>query len=221
MPKRKGTAVPTANGAKIPRWRVTVDYVETCNCEFGCPCNFGGFPSDGRCEALVGYHIHEGRFGSTRLDGLDVIYAAAWPRAIHQGGGTLRLYVSERATPPQRDAMVRIFSGHAEGNGPFALFAGTFTDVQEPVFTTIELEVKGRESWFRVPGVLEATLAPHTNPVSGELQDVRLSLPKGFIFKTALAARSLVMRILGTGALSFDHSGRNAFFARRLEFQGP
>jgi len=29
-----------------------------------------------------------------------------------------------------------------------------------------------------------------------------------------------VMRLFGAGTLSFDHSGKNAFFAR-LEFQGP
>jgi hypothetical protein len=63
-------------------------------------------------------------------------------------------------------------------------------------------------------------LAPFTNPVSGEVQDIRVNMPKGFIFKTALAARTLVMKLLGTGRLSFDHSGQNAFFAR-LEFAGP
>src|SRR5262245_33848650 len=104
---------------KIPRWELDVDYVETCNCAFGCPCNFSGYPSDGFCEALVGYHVRKGRFGRTRLDGLDVVYCAAWPNAIHQGGGTLQLYVSESASPEQRDALVQIFSGKAKGNGPF------------------------------------------------------------------------------------------------------
>ena len=204
----------------IPRWELKVDYVESCNCAFGCPCNFNGYPSDGSCEALVGYHIRQGRFGRTRLDGLDVIYAAAWPKAIHQGQGTMRLYASESASPEQRDALVRIFSGRAKGNGPFALFADTMADVQEPVFTAIEFKPDGRRSTFRVPNVCEVALAPFTNPVSGEVQDVRLSLPKGFIFRSAQAARTLVMRILGTGALSFDHSGRNAFYSR-LEFAGP
>ena len=205
---------------KIPRWDLRVDYVETCNCNFGCPCNFSGYPTDGHCEALVGYHVRQGRFGRTKLDGLDVIYAAAWPRAIHQGGGTLRLYVSEHASGEQRDALVSIFAGKAKGSGPFELFAGTMADVQPPVFAPIEFKPDGRRSTFRVPDALEVALAPFTNPVSGEVQDVRLSLPKGFIFRSAQAARTLAMRILGTGALSFDHAGRNAFYAR-LDFKGP
>ena len=205
---------------KVPRWDLRVDYVETCNCTFGCPCNFSGYPTDGRCEALVGYHVRQGRFGRTKLDNLDVIYAAAWPHAIHQGGGTLRLYVSEGASAEQRDALVRIFSGKAKGSGPFELFAGTMADIQSPVFTTIEFQPDGRRSTFRVPGALEVALTPFTNPVSGEVQDVRLGLPKGFIFRSAQAARTLAMRILGTGPLSFDHAGRNAFYAR-LDFKGP
>src|SRR6266480_2457133 len=199
---------------KIPRWELKVDYVESCNCNFGCPCNFSGYPTDGFCEALVGYHIRQGRFGRTRLDGLDVIYAAAWPKAIHQGGGTLRLYVSEAASAEQRDALVRIFSGKAKGSGAFELFGSTMADIQPPVFTAIEFTPAGRQSSFRVPGALEVQLARFTNPVSGEVQDVRVNLPKGFIFRSAQAARTLVMTILGTGPLSCDHAGRNAFYAR-------
>jgi hypothetical protein len=219
MPKAKRTT-ESAPGEKIPRWELQVDYIETCNCDFACPCNFSGYPTDGFCEALVAYHVKKGRFGKTRLDGLDVIYAAAWPKAIHQGGGTLRLYVSEGATPEQRDALVRIFSGRAKGNGPFELFGGTMATVEPTVFAPIEMTIDGRRSSFRVPGHIEVALAPHTNPVSGEVQDVRVNMPKGFIFRTAQAARTLVMKLLGTGTMSFDHSGQNAFFAR-LEFAGP
>jgi hypothetical protein len=205
---------------KVDRWQMKVDYVETCNCNFGCPCNFSGYPTDGFCEALVGYHIREGRSGRTKLGGLDVIYAAAWPKAIHQGGGTLRLYISESASSEQRDALVRIFSGRAKGSGPFELFAGTMATIEPPVFTPIEFRPDGRKSSFRVPNAVDVALAPFTNPVSGEVQDIRIGLPKGFIFRSAQAARTLVMRILGTGPLSFDHAGQNAFYAR-LDFAGP
>src|SRR5215470_11011195 len=130
MAKQKRTP-PQRPTDGIPRWQMRVDYVESCNCAFACPCNFSGYPTDGFCEALVGYHIRDGRYGRTKLDGISVIYAAAWPKAIHQGGGTLRLYVSESATPPQRDAILRIFTGKAKGSGPFELFAGTMGTIEE------------------------------------------------------------------------------------------
>lgn len=37
---------------QIPRWNLKMDYVETCNCDYGCPCNFNGFPTSGFCRAL-------------------------------------------------------------------------------------------------------------------------------------------------------------------------
>src|SRR2546427_265288 len=120
----------------------------------------------------------------------------------------------------QTDALGRIFSGRGRGSGGLELCGSTMAHIQPRVFTAIEFPPAGRQSSFRVPGALEVQLAPFTNPVSGEVQDVRLNLPKGFIFRSAQAARTLVMSILGTGALSFDHAGRNAFYAR-LDFQGP
>src|SRR5213076_1235910 len=137
-PMAKAKAAKAPADGKIARWQMRVDYVETCNCNFGCPCNFSGYPTDGFCEALVAYHIRDGRFGKVKLDNLDVVYAAAWPKAIHQGGGTLRLYFSQDASAEQRDALLRIFSGQAKGSGPFELFAGTMATIEEPVGAPIE-----------------------------------------------------------------------------------
>ena len=47
---------------------------------------------------------------------------------------------------------------------------------------------------------------------SGEEQDTKINLPKGFIWKVADAAKTKVMRIL-TPNLNFDHSGKNAFYS--------
>src|SRR4030095_17132541 len=100
------------------------------------------------------------------------------------------------------------------------LCAGARATVGPPSSPPSERTIAARRSAFRVPGHLDVALAPHTNPVSGEVQDIRVTMPKGFIFRTAQAARTVVMKLFGVGTLSFDHSGQNAFFAR-LEFAGP
>ena len=102
----------------IPNWQISVNYIETCNCEYGCLCNFSGFPSYGFCRAIVLYKITKGHYGETPLDGLPVVYAASWPKAIHQGEGTLQLYVGKDASNKQREAIANIFHGKAKGNGP-------------------------------------------------------------------------------------------------------
>ncbi|MBI2800685.1 MAG: DUF1326 domain-containing protein [Gammaproteobacteria bacterium] len=204
----------------IPQWQITLGWIETCNCNYGCPCNFNGYPTDGYCQSLVGIPIKSGHYGAVVLDGVNVVFAASWPGAIHQGGGRARLYISEDASSAQRDAVVNIFSGQAGGSGPFALFAQTITHFDPPVFARVEVHVDGRRSRFEVPGACKAELEAFTNPVSGDEQDIQVHMPQGFIFRTALAARTKVMKLLGLGPLSFEHSGKNAFFAE-VNYAGP
>ncbi len=205
--------------ATIPPWKLEADYLESCNCEFGCPCNFSGLPSGGRCEALVGYHIRNGGYGGVRLDGLNFVYAASWPRAIHEGGGTMRVYIDEAASAEQRSALAEIAYGRAGGTGCFPVFAATMRHKLDPQFGPVLIRIDGKRSSFSVPGVLEVQFTPHVDPVSGSEQEVQVSLPKGFIWQLANAVKTVAMRIT-TPNLNFDHSGRNAFWTT-IEFHGP
>ncbi len=203
----------------IPNWHLKIDYVETCNCDYGCPCNFSGFPTNGYCRGLLLSHIKDGNYGDVRLDGLDVIYAESWPKAIHEGNGTLQLFISKNASDKQRDALVKIFSGEAKGEGYYALFRPTFKYVLEPQFVDIIANIDGKKSSFSVPGFIDVELESFKNPVTGEEQETKIQLPKGFIFKMADAAKTKLMRIL-TPNMNFDYSSQNAYFAQ-VEYRGP
>lgn len=205
--------------AQIPKWNIKADYVETCNCDYGCPCNFNGFPTYGFCRALVLYHIRTGNYGSVKLDGVDVISASSWPKAIHEGNGTVQLFVNKKATADQRKAVLEIFSGKANGDGPFAIFAATYKYVLEPQFVDMAVKVDGKKTSFSVPGVIDVQVESFKNPVTGEEQDTEIHLPKGFIWKVAQAAKTRVMHIL-TPSLNFDESGKNAFYSL-VEHKGP
>lgn len=205
--------------ASIPKWHMKADYVETCNCDYGCPCNFDGFPTYGFCRALVLFSIREGNYGDTKIDGIDVIEAESWPKAIHEGNGTLQLYISKHATEPQRNAVINIFLGKAKGEGQFALFAPTYKYILEPQYVDINKTINGKKSSFSVPGIIDVQLESFKNPITGDEQETKLQLPKGFIFKMADAAKTKLMRIL-TPNINFDDSGHNAFFAQ-VEYHGP
>lgn len=205
---------------QIPKWNLKADYVEACNCDFGCPCNFNGFPTGGFCRGMSLFHIQKGSYGqNVSLDGLDAIYAASWPKAIHEGNGTNQLFITKKADEHQRKALVNIMSGQAKGDGLFALLAGTFKYFLEPQFVDINANIDGKRSSFSVPGVMDVQIDSFTNPVTGEEQDIKVQLPKGPIWKLAEAAKSKIMRIT-TQSLNFDHSGKNAFYAA-VDFKGP
>jgi hypothetical protein len=203
---------------QIPKWNLIADYVETCNCDYGCPCNFNGFPTYGSCHALVLFHIRSGSYGDTSLDGLDFIAAEYWPKAIHEGNGTVQFFITNRANEEQRRALINIVSGQAKGDSPFELFASTFKYFLEPQFVDIKVNLNGKKSSFSVPGVMDVQTEGFTNPVTGEEQDTKIQLPKGFIWKLAEAAKSKIMRIT-TQSLNYDHSGKNAFYAV-VEYKG-
>src|ERR687897_1879040 len=99
----------------ISKWHLKADYVETCNCDFGCPCNFNGFPTNGFCRALTLYHIQVGNYGDVKLDNLDVVTAFSWPKAIHEGNGTVPLFITRNSNEQQRSSVITIFSCQEKG----------------------------------------------------------------------------------------------------------
>jgi hypothetical protein len=173
----------------------------------------------GFCRALVLHSITSGNYGSVELGGIDVVMPASWPKAIHDGNGTAQLFISKQAPQVQREAVTKIFAGQAKGSGPFAIFAGTFKYLLEPQFVDIKKKINGKKSSFSVPGVLDVEVESFRNPVTGEEQDTKLQLPKGFIFQLADACKSKLMKI-STPSLNFDDSGKNAFFAK-VGYSGP
>ncbi len=53
----------------MSKWWWRADYVETCNCAHGCPCNFTMIPTHGGCHGIDAFHIREGECDGVRLDG--------------------------------------------------------------------------------------------------------------------------------------------------------
>ena len=67
---------------------------------------------------MVLYHIREGNYGDIKLDGLDVVGAYSWPKAIHEGNGTMQLYITKNALAADnnlRHALIDVFSVKLKG----------------------------------------------------------------------------------------------------------
>jgi hypothetical protein len=187
----------------------------TCNCNWGCPCQFNARPDKGFCEAVVGIAIDKGRFEDVSLDGLRVVGVFAWPGAIHEGRGKALLVIDERASPAQREALLTILSGQETEPGAtiFNVFAATFEEVLDPLFKRIDLEIDIDERTARVnvAGLVEAKGQPIVNPVTGKPHRARVQLPHGFEYDVAEfgSGRSSVR-----GALRFELDGTHAHYCR-------
>src|SRR5687767_2257113 len=139
----------SSSSIQIPTWHLKADYVETCNCDYGCPCNFDSIPTYGFCRALVLYHIREGNYGDIKLDGLDVVGAYSWPKAIHEGNGTMQLYITKNALEIiVKIALIDIFSGKVKEEGLFVLFAETLKYVLKLHFEVINVKIDEKKRGF-------------------------------------------------------------------------
>jgi hypothetical protein len=204
-------------------WNIRGPEIVTCNCNWGCPCQFNALPSHGNCRAGLAMRIDQGHFGKTKLDGLHWAVVAAWPKAIHMGNGEVLPVVDERANPEQREALLKIMTG--QETEPFAtffaVFATTFKTVHEPLFKPIEFEsnIDKRIGRFRVAGVVEANVEPIRNPVTGKEHRAQVTLPHGFEYHTAEYGSS---KARATGKIALDWSTGHAHLAMlNLTGKGP
>lgn len=193
-------------------WAWEADYLQACNCDYGCPCEFSAPPTLGYCEGTGAWKINKGHFGDLSLDGLAVGFAAHWPKAIHEGNGTLALFIDENASEAQREALVTICSGQA-GGLPFEILATTFTKVLGPFFAPFDFKFNGNENSVHVGEHLDIATEDIKNPVTGEPESVRIEHGTGFIFQNAEALSGKECRV-GVPDLAFSWPDKAAFLCR-------
>ncbi|MDE1822575.1 MAG: DUF1326 domain-containing protein [Euryarchaeota archaeon] len=168
-----------------PKWNFEAEYIQSCNCDYGCPCNFNGYPSYGNCEALVAWKIRKGQFGSTKLDGAIVATGMWFPGALHEGNGTAAAYFDPSTTPDQREALGQILTGKV-GGGFFEIAGKIVSRFHAPKVAKIDFHFDGYDSWFTVDGVGEVRSTHILNPVTKQPFEGSIKLPGGIIFKDGL-----------------------------------
>jgi hypothetical protein len=196
-------------------WEIEGTELINCNCAYGCPCQFNALPTKGFCEAIGAISIDKGHFGDVPLGGLKIGVVFNWPGAIHEGKGKCQPIVDVKATPQQREALLKIMSG--QETEPFAtmfsVFASTLEKVFDPVFTDIryDVDVDARRGSVHVEGVFDIEARPIRNPVTGQDHRARIDLPHGFEYELAEVG-SATSR--SKGALKVDLKDSYAQFAK-------
>lgn len=196
----------------MKKWFFDADYLQACNCDYGCPCEFSAPPSPGFCEGMGVWRIERGEFDGLSLNDTGLAFAAKWPGAIHQGNGTVLLFVDEKASPEQRAALLEIGSGKA-GGLPFEILATTFSTLLEPRFVAFDFRLDGLKSSVRLSDELQIALEPIKNPVTGEPEQVTVNHGTGFIFQTAECASAREGKVQ-VKEMEFSYPNKAGFVAR-------
>lgn len=189
-------------------WTLEGTYFETCNCETACPCVFLSPPTEGECTVLLAWHVDKGRFGEVPLDGLNVALAVHSPGHMAEVKWKAALYLDERATAEQKQALTQVFAGQAGGHpGRISQHIGEVLGVRS---VPIDYRADGKRRSVRVGEVADATIQAIEGPqgdvtVSGH----PLAIAPGF---AAVAARSEKLRYEDHG-YRWEISKRNGFYS--------
>jgi hypothetical protein len=182
--------------ATTTSWRIAGEELAHCNCAWGCPCQFNALPTTGRCEAVLGWEIREGHFGSTDLSGTRFARLYSWPGPIHEGNGTRQMILDESMTDEQRAALEALDRGEA-GGAYFEIFAQVCPTRHDTVVAPIELSIdrEARTGSIRITDVVDTRAEPILNPVTGEPHRARIDLPEGFEYKQAEIGNTVFARV--------------------------
>lgn len=200
-------------------WRMRGDILEACSCNVVCPCNYGGDPTKSPCEAVLGFHIQEGNYGSTRLDGLNLAMFVQIPGKPFEGGWTLGVYIDQQASQGQVDALGTILSGQA--GGWFEPFGALIGNPLPPKQAPVNFESANGEFRITVPGLLEAASERIPNPMPGQppLDTTVHDMVVPFFTGAVRVRRSATLKLTDPN-LGFEYAGQSANISQ-FDYSGP
>jgi len=198
-----------------PRWQLSGDYFENCNCDVVCPCLVStaapltATPTQGTCDVALIIHVDRGSYGDVTLDGLNAAVVAHTPGPMANGNWTVAAYVDERADDRQTEALGSILGGGA--GGPMAAFAPLIGSNLGATKVRIDYRIDGKKRSVEIPGIMHMAVQPlATAHPSGEMW-----VNAGHPFspdKLALAVGQPGSTFADHG-MRWDNSGRNGHYA--------
>src|SRR2546421_1403629 len=150
-------------------WSMTGSISGSCNCDWGCPCNFDVAPTYGHCDGVYLWAVRDGTYGNVQLANLHFAWAAHSPGPLHEGNATGVLIVDESAAPDQRDALERLWRG-GEAGLPFDIFNSITATWLDTIYAPFEVELAGIDTKAKIGGgeIFELAQSRVKNPVNRE-----------------------------------------------------
>lgn len=132
--------------------------LEVCSCSTLCPCWVGEDPDGGTCDGVLAWHVERGQINKVDVSGRTLALAVRIPGNILKGNWRAAVYLDERATKQQEDALVQVFTGRLGGAiADLAALIGEVVSIERAPITFDVVEGQGR---LTVGKVAEAELEP-------------------------------------------------------------
>lgn len=208
------------------QWYLKGEYFENCNCNVVCQCVVNGVgilragpnSAEGDCRVTHAFEIEDGSCGDLDLSGLNVVrvMVSQAGQPMITGNWNAALYLDDRASSEQSDALAAIFGGQAGGG--FALLSALVSNVLGVRPAAIRYEKDGKKRRVKVEGVTEVEVEMLSGHRRGELMtisgvnDMDVSRPLG-----VAVVRSSSFADYG---MEWDNTGKNSFYSS-MDLKGP
>ncbi|HTO87149.1 MAG TPA: DUF1326 domain-containing protein [Thermoanaerobaculia bacterium] len=214
-------AAAVSVGADRTRYEMKGKYYDTCACAVSCSCGANvSVPTEGHCDGVVLIHIDKGRVGDVSLDGLNFAIVLKTPQGEKTGDAfdlkgeldLLTLYLDDRATPAQRQAMPRLLAG--------LLGTREMKGFRPPQWAPMHLDVTGDVARFDI-AQSKLSFEIENIDLNKVLPNVPRSDPGNRIGLTNAAPFPWIHEVTQGHSVSFhyddlgvkwDYKNRNAFF---------
>lgn len=135
--------------------------LEVCNCRVLCPCWIGEDPDFGTCDTIVAWRIDKGQVDGVDVGGNTIAAVAHVPGNILQGNWTAAIFVDDKASDAQKDALLKVYTG--EAGGPVADLAKLIGKVVSVERAPIRFEVDGGRGTLAIGTDYYAELEPYVS----------------------------------------------------------
>ena len=212
------TAVQSESASAIYQFQGTL--LEACNCDVLCPCWIGEDPDSGTCSSVVAYHLDSGAIRGVDVSGLTLANVVFIPGNVLAGNWKAFLYVDERATDEQMEALVDAFSGKL--GGPLADLAQLIGEQLGVVRAPISHEVVEGRGMLRVG---DDTVVAEMEPYRGA--DGSITTLQNSIFSTVPGSPAWVGKAsrfavnMPDQGWVYEFTGRNAIQSEwKIDYRG-
>ena len=182
--------------------------LEACSCKAPCPCWIGDDPDGGACDAFIAYHVDRGQIHGLDVSGLSLVLVNQIPGNVLAGNWRVVLYVDDKATPAQREALLDAFGGKLGGApAELAKLIGEIVAVH-PV--PIEHRVEGGKGTIRVGEAVYSEMAPYTD-LQGRSTSIHESVFSTIPGSPAYVSKAATHQVnIPDHGMVWEFSGRNA-----------
>ncbi len=139
-------------------YRLEGRLLEVCTCDVLCPCWVGADPDGGTCDGTLSWHFDKGEIDGVDVSGLTIAILCHIPGNILKGNWRAVIFVDEKASPQQEEAILKAYTGKL--GGPIAEIASLIGEVVAVERVPITFEVEKGKGRLQIGSAVTADVEP-------------------------------------------------------------